>query len=185
MTHQAEASPVSFRVHVSRLPKRGMPVVIEATERQRAALAATHALASVDRYRAELLVSPWKRNGVQVEGKVEADIVQKCIVTLEPLPAHIAESVTAVFLPEDSKLGREGFGQGGEILIEVDGPDSPETFSGDSIDVGALAEEFFALAIDPYPRKADAALDRLAPELVVEPEEGELQKKLKSLLNKS
>ncbi len=134
---------------------------------------------------AELLVSPWKRNGVQVEGKVQADIVQECIVTLEPLPGHIAESVSSVFLPEDSKLGREGFGQGGEILIEVDGPDSPETFSGDSIDVGALAEEFFALAIDPYPRKPDAALDRIAPEPVTGPEEGQLRKKLKSLLDKS
>ncbi len=185
MTNPADTSPVSFRVHVSRLPRRGMPVVIEATDKQRAALARVHALASVERYRAELLVSPWKRNGVQVEGKVVADIVQECIVTLDPLPSHISESVSGVFLPEDSKLGREGFGQGGEILIEVDGPDSPETFSGDSIDVGALAEEFFALSIDPYPRKADAALDKIAPGLVAEPEEGELQKKLKSLLNKS
>lgn len=185
MMHPAEVSPVSFRVHVSRLPRRGMPVVIEATDKQRAALAEIHALASVERFRAELLVSPWKRNGVQVEGKVEADIVQECIVTLEPLPSHVTELVSGVFLPDDLKLGREGFGEGGEILIEVDGPDSPEIFSGDSIDVGALAEEFFALSIDPYPRKADATLDQVAPGLGAEPEEGELQKKLKSLLNKT
>ena len=75
----------------ARLPRRGMPVVIEATDKQRAALAEIHALASVERFRAELLVSPWKRNGVQVEGKVEADIVQECIVTLEPLPDHVTE----------------------------------------------------------------------------------------------
>lgn len=162
-----------------------MPVVIDADETQRAALSEVHALASVERFHAELLVSPWNRNGVRVEGKVAADIVQECIVTLEPLAAHIAEAVSAVYLPEDSKLGREGFGAGGEILIEIDGPDSPETFTGDSIDVGALAEEFFGLAINPYPRKGDVSLDVVRPDLLPEPEENALQKKLKALTGKS
>jgi len=38
-------------------------------------------------------------------------------------------------------------------MLDADGADSPETFVGDRIDVGAVAEEFFELAIDPYPRK--------------------------------
>ncbi len=58
------------------------------------------------------------------------------------------------FCPRISKLGRLGFHSGGEIVLDAEGPDSPETFSGDTIDVGALAEEFFELAIDPYPRKS-------------------------------
>ena len=43
-------------------------------------------------------------------------------------------------------------------MLDAEGPDSPETFTGDTIDVGALAEEFFGLAIDPYPRSQ--ALER-------------------------
>ena len=54
-------SPVSFFAHVGRLPERGMPVVIEADEEQRRRLAEDHGLIAVDRYRAELLVSRWKR----------------------------------------------------------------------------------------------------------------------------
>ena len=65
-------------------------------------------------------------------------------------------------LPEDSKLGREGFEGGGEILLDIYGSDSPETFAGDMIDVGALAEQFFALAIDPYPRKPGVSLTAAA-----------------------
>jgi uncharacterized metal-binding protein YceD (DUF177 family) len=42
------------------------------------------------------------------------------------------------------------------MLIDAEGPDMPETFEGDQIDIGAVAEEFFELAIDPYPRKIDA-----------------------------
>jgi hypothetical protein len=175
-------SPVSFVANVARLPQKGLPVVVEADERQRQSLAAEHDLLSVESYRAELLVTSWKRNGVKVTGRVEADITQACIVTLDPVSAHIDEPVEALFLPEQSKLGREGFEGGGEIILDADGPDSPETFSGDTIDVGALAEQFFGLAIDPYPRKPGASLEAAGDD---QPEESEFQKKLRSLLGKS
>ncbi|PBC01860.1 DUF177 domain-containing protein [Mesorhizobium sp. WSM3860] len=182
MKHAEPQSPVSFVANVARLPQKGLPVAIEADERQRAALAAEYDLLSVESYRAELLVASWKRNGVKVSGRVEADITQACIVTLEPVAAHIDEPVEALFLPEQSKLGREGFDGGGEIVLDADGPDSPETFSGDTIDVGALAEQFFGLAIDPYPRKPGASLEAAGDD---QPEESEFQKKLRSLLGKS
>ncbi|TIX10568.1 MAG: DUF177 domain-containing protein, partial [Mesorhizobium sp.] len=104
MKHIDPQSPVSFVANVARLPQKGLPVTIEADERQRAALAVEHELLSVERYRAELLVAPWKRNGVKVSGRVEADITQACIVTLDPVEAHIDEPVEALFLPEQSKL---------------------------------------------------------------------------------
>ena len=182
MKHVEKRSPVSFIANVARLPQKGLPVDVEADEIERAALAAAYGLLSVESYRAELLVSSWKRNGVKVSGRVEADITQACIVTLDPVAAHIDEPVEALFLPEQSKLGREGFEGGGEIVLDADGPDSPETFSGDTIDVGALAEQFFGLAIDPYPRKAGAALDVADDDAQ---EESDFQKKLRSLLGKS
>lgn len=183
MKHQEEStSSVSFDAHVSRLPQNGMPVRIEADPAQREALAKDHDLLSVERYVAELLVAPWKRHGVKVTGRVEADITQACVVTLEPVTAHIDEEVEGLFLPEDSKLGRQGFEGGGEIMLDAEGPDSPETFSGDTVDVGALAEQFFGLAIDPYPRKPGVTIDIASQEPA---EESEFQRKLKSLLGKS
>lgn len=175
-------SPVAYAVHVARLPQKGLRVLVEADAAQKLALASAHGLLSVEKWRAELEVTPWKRNGVRVEGKVRADITQACVVTLEPVTARIDEPVEGLFLPDTSRLGREGFGDGGEILIDAEGPDSPEVFSGDTIDVGALAEEFFGLAIDPYPRKRGVALD-LSHE--GEPEESEFQQKLRSLLGKA
>ncbi|CCV06449.1 conserved hypothetical protein [Mesorhizobium metallidurans STM 2683] len=182
MKHADSQSPVSFVANVARLPQKGLPVVIDADSGQRAALAGEHDLLSVESYRAELLVAPWKRNGVKVSGRVEADITQACIVTLDPVEAHIDEAVEALFLPQESKLGRQGFEGGGEILLDAEGPDSPETFSGDKIDVGELAEQFFGLAIDPYPRKKGASLEVAGD---AEPEENKFQQKLRSLLGKS
>lgn len=184
MRQEKARSPVSCRVHVGRLPQKGMPVTIEADASQREALAAWHGLTSVERYRADLVVSPWKRRGVKVEGRVEADITQECVVTLEAVRNRISEAVEGVFLPEESKLGRLGFEGGGEILLDAEGPDRPETFAGDSIDVGGLAEEFFALAIDPYPRRPGAVLPAAGQEEEEGPE-GPFQDKLQSLKRKS
>ncbi|MDP3897093.1 MAG: DUF177 domain-containing protein [Mesorhizobium sp.] len=156
MDHKPE-SPIAFPVSVRRLPQRGFPVLIEANERQRAQLAEAHMLLSVERFRADLLIRAWNRDGVQVTGTVTASIVQACIVTLEPIPAEIAESIDAVFVPESSPLAKPDIAEG-ELFLSADGPDGPETFDGETIDAGALAEEFFALAIDPYPRKQGAAV---------------------------
>ncbi|MGB3539866.1 MAG: DUF177 domain-containing protein [Mesorhizobium sp.] len=183
MNDVSPKSPVSFDIHVARLPQKGLPVTIDADLAERTALAREHGLLSVEAWRAELLVTPWKRNGVKVSGRVTAAITQACVVTLDPLEARIDETVEGLFLPEDSKLGRQGFGDAGEILIDADGPDSPETFSGDMVDVGALAEQFFGLAIDPYPRKQGAALDSAGDDEA--PAESEFQQKLRSLLGKS
>lgn len=163
-------SPVSFRVNVARLPSRGMPVHFEANEKQRAALADAHGLESVERFVADFTVANWKRNGVRVEGRVKAALTQACVVTLEPIEAKIDEPFETLFLPENSKLGRQGFETGGEIILDAEGDDSPETFSGDHIEVGALAEEFFGLAIDPYPRKAGAEIATEADDDDEEPE---------------
>jgi hypothetical protein len=160
-------------------------VKIAADEAQRALLAEVHDVVSVENWQAELLVAPWKRNGVKVSGRVEADITQECVATLEPIAAHISEEVSAIYFPEDSKLGRLGFHAAGEVHLDAEGPDSPETFSGDTIDVGALAEEFFGLAIDPYPRKEGAELDAGTAEEAEAEHFGPLHEKLKALRQKS
>src|SRR5690606_8445919 len=151
-------SPVSYPVNVSHLARSGLPVWLEADDKQRQALADDHDLASVESFRFDLKLAPWKGDGVRITGNVRAAITQTCVVTLEPLKADIDEIVDAILVPEGSNLANPDWAGHGELVIEADGPDMPETFSGDSVDVGALAEEFFVLAIDPYPRKEGASL---------------------------
>jgi uncharacterized metal-binding protein YceD (DUF177 family) len=175
------ASPVSFRVNINRLPAKGMPVRIEADADKRAALAEAHGLLSVERFVADVLVTNWKSDGVAVNGRVEAEITQACIVTLEPLQARIDEDVESVFLPANSKLMRME-DPSGELLIDPEGADVPEVLEGDSVDVGALAEEFFAVAIDPYPRKAGTEPLQFSDE--PDAPKGPLAEKLAALKNK-
>jgi len=178
-----ERSPIGFAVDVRRLPNKGFPVTIEADEAQRRQLAEAHGLEQVIRFEARLLVSEWKRDGVAVRGTVEADIVQACIVTLDPVAAHLSKTVDELFVPERSGLSRPDLREGGEMLLDAEGPDAPEVFAGDTIDVGAVAEEIFALAIDPYPRKPDAVLQS-APEAEGPEDENSLRAQLQRLTSK-
>lgn len=167
---RAEVSPVSYPVKVAHLPRSGTPVWLEADPRQLDALAAAHGLAEVRNFRFDLVLSPWKRDGVKAVGTVKADIVQECVVTLEPIESRIEEAFEAVFLPEGSKLLSPDVNDASELLIDAEGPDLPEPFAGDSIDAGAVAEEFFGLAIDPYPRKSGVSIDAAGPQEAVDGE---------------
>ena len=147
---------LSYPVSVAHVPGKGITVKIEADEKERAQLAENHELVSVASFTADFLITQWKKDGIKLRGHIEAQIVQACVVTLEPIDAVISEDVETVFVPENSRLARIRLDESGEMLIDAEGPDMPETFSGDRIDIGAVAEEFFELAIDPYPRKAEA-----------------------------
>ena len=161
--HEHEShGALSHKVSVNRLPQRGMPVRIEANDKERVALARDHGLVEVKSLVADLVVAKWRGDGVKVTGTIAAEIVQACSVSLEPMDAHVENDVDAVFVPEHSKLARMDADANGEILLDAEGPDSPETFAGDQLDIGQLAEEFFELGIDPYPRKAGAELPEMA-----------------------
>lgn len=154
----AGKSVLRYPVSVDRLPAKGLTVTLDADDREKAALAAAHGLEKVDSFHAELHLAPWKKQGVRVRGTVRAAITQACVVTLEPIDSVVEEEVDAVFVPERSRLARVDRDDLGELILDPEGPDMPETFSGDKLDTGAIAEEFFELGIDPYPRKEGAEL---------------------------
>lgn len=187
MTSTQAASPVSYKVNVTRIARSGLPVWLEADAEQRTALAAEHGLLSVESFRLDLRLTPWKGDGVKVTGHVVAAITQACVVTLEPVSARIDAPVETIFVPEGSKMAVPGWIERGEIVLAPEGPDAPETFSGDSVDVGALAEEFFALAIEPYPRKPGVSVETAADGRgdSGEGSRGLLYEKLRDLADKS
>ncbi|KQS80443.1 metal-binding protein [Rhizobium sp. Leaf384] len=106
---------------------------------------------------AELQIARWKKDGVRVKGRVTADLVQECVVTLEPVESHIDEPVEATFVPDGSRLARALTAETPETVIDPDGPDAPDVFVGDTIDIGQTVAEHVAMAIDPYPKKPGAA----------------------------
>jgi uncharacterized metal-binding protein YceD (DUF177 family) len=151
-------NPFSYAVKVAHISANAVDVRISANPEELAGLARLWNILDVKALSASFQIQRWKKDGVRVRGTVEADIVQSCVVTLDPIDFHIEEEVEVIFVPEGSKLARMPTAtESGEMLLDPEGPDAPEIFSGDTIDVGIVAAEHIALAIDPYPRKADIA----------------------------
>lgn len=147
--------PFSYLVKVGHVSANPVTVRLSADAGERAALAQTWKVLAVGMLEAELDVSRWKRDGVRINGTVRAQLTQACVVTLDPVEAQIEEPFEALFVPEGSRLARMEGGESGEVIVDAEGPDMPEPFTGDAIDAGAVVAEFVALAIDPYPRKDD------------------------------
>ncbi len=138
----------------ARLPATGVDVAFAASDEQRTALAAAYDLKAVDGLSVAATLTPASGGLVAVAGRVVADIVQSCVVSLEPVSQHIDEAFTVHFVAAESAGARPAR----EVAIDPDAPDPPEVMDGTTVDLGALAEEMFVLAIDPYPRAPGAEL---------------------------
>lgn len=151
-----EKPAFSFPVKVGHISANAVAIHVEANEAERKALADTWNILGVELLEADLQVARWKKDGVKVKGSIKAKVVQACVVTLDPVEALIEEDVESIFVPEGSRLARIAANDTGEMVLDPDGPDIPDVFTGDTIDIGEMVSEQVALAIDPYPRKPDA-----------------------------
>jgi len=136
---------------------RGYRTAIEANAAERAALAGRFGLLAPDRLAAKLELIREGGGEVRVAGAFEADVVQSCVVTLEPVVDHVAESFEVVFSPEAAAQD-----EGGEEALDEA---MPEPLAGDAIDVGELVAQQLALSLDPYPRRPGATVKARLAEL--------------------
>jgi uncharacterized metal-binding protein YceD (DUF177 family) len=118
-------------------------IEIDADETERGALATRFDLIAIDRLTARFTI---RRDaaGIVADGRIEAAVVQPCSVTGDPLPATVDEAVALRFV-ENSASGED------EVEL-VDRELDVMTYDGGAIDLGEVAAETMALALDPFPR---------------------------------
>ena len=144
-------------VRVDALPKDGLTQAIEANPAERAALAALNHLPAIAKLTATFELRRAGRGAVRVAGVVHAELTQTCVVSLEPFEATVDEPVEVRFAPPaDNGATRRGASAGQTEAILTEGVDPPDPIVDGRIDLGALAAEFMALGLDPYPRKPGA-----------------------------
>lgn len=92
---------------------------------------------------------------IHVSGHLSADVVQSCVVTLDPVPATVEADFDRLFsddVPDEVE---------GEVEIDPEA-DAPEPLVGGMLDLGEILAEELSLALEPYPRSPEA--DRLLAE---------------------
>ncbi|WP_296617930.1 DUF177 domain-containing protein [Sphingomonas sp.] len=122
-------------------------VEIEADAQERAALAKRFDLIGIERLTGSFTV---RRDaaGIVVEGRVAAAVTQACSITGDPLAATVDEPVALRFVPE---------GDAGQDEVELgDSEIDVIPYDGGAIDLGEVAAETMALALDPFPRGPNA-----------------------------
>ena len=154
------------RDELSKLPLRRS---IRATPEECSRLAERFGLLSLDLLEADLeikWVSPGVGGRLCVEGRFDARVTQRCVVSLEPVAASLRESFE-LFGESDSQRR----GEGDDATDEILDPDDEvfEVTGSEGLDLGELVAQQLSLALEPYPRKPGVVLeDRWANE----PEEG-------------
>ncbi len=125
-----------------------------ASDSERAALAARLGLVQLLSLEAALDLRVWRGCGLEVEGVLKARVVQTCVVSLEPLESAVeapirAQYLPAVMIPADSP-------EATEAALDPFAADPPELLpEGGRLDLGELVSQHLAVAIDPYPRRAN------------------------------
>jgi uncharacterized metal-binding protein YceD (DUF177 family) len=145
-------------VRVDALPPEGQVVTIEATPGEREELASFYQLPAIAALTATLRLEPSGRGGARVTGAVHGELTQVCVVSLEPFPATVDEAVDIRFAPQMAADSKSLPGKETETFSLAD-EDEPDPVINGKIDLGSLVAEFFALGLDPYPRKSGAVLD--------------------------
>jgi uncharacterized metal-binding protein YceD (DUF177 family) len=133
--------------------REGERIYLTADEQERGAVAKRLGLQQVERLEAHVTLA---KTGeiVRASGRLNASLDQSCVVTNEPVPAHIDEPFELVFLPEPPVTGHDEEIELGETDCDV------VFYDGAQIDLGTAIADTLALSLDLYPRSAgaDAAL---------------------------
>lgn len=158
-------------------------VLIEADERERAALAERFGVESIDRLAAEVGLDLCQK-GVRAEGSLKADITQMCAVSGEPFPVRIDETITLRFIEQGTSTLIPS--DEDEIDFELTADDCDEIeYGGESFDLGEAVAQSLGLAIDPYAEGPKAAAARKKAGIVEEgKQDGPLAQALRGLTKK-
>ena len=161
----ANALDPAWIVEVRAIGETGQTARYEATAEQRASLArdldliACHSLTVAYKLRSQ------HRGRYRLTGTINAAVVQRCIVTLEPVPSTVAEDLDIEFWPTDQLAAKPTPGVTQQPSDEHNdtadfaalGDEPPEPIEQGRIAIGRVVYELVSAGLDPYPRSPGAA----------------------------
>jgi len=132
-------------VDVSRMGRLEHRLEIKANAEERAALARRFDLVELDELTAALVLKKRGDGAVEMTGRWHARLAQRCVVTLEPVPAELGDEVRLFF-----------GGTGNASADPLDDEGWPEPIENGVIDAGEAVAQLMGVALDPYPRAPGA-----------------------------
>jgi uncharacterized metal-binding protein YceD (DUF177 family) len=154
----SDTLPFSRPIDVSAIPATGLERTIEAAAGERAAIAKEYGIPEVRSFAAAFTVGREAGGLIRVEGRVTADIIQNCVVSLVPVEQTIDEAVDFRLVEAGSRRAEALLRPAAEVISDPGAADPPDVLAGSTLDLGGVALEHFLLAVDLYPRAPGAEL---------------------------
>lgn len=154
LSEEAQSSPFVRKIKISEI-ENDLQKTIEPTEGEREAIRVLLELEALDGLVFSYRLREGRQGRVHLSGRLKANAIQTCVVSLEPLSTAIDIPVEVDFWPR---------AQVESLVQAADDPDRaaeiewPEVIEADAIDLGSLIYETLATALDLYPKKVGAKL---------------------------
>jgi hypothetical protein len=142
----ASIEPIGRSVVVDPWPSGGIELSLEATPEECRMLAERFDLVRVEGLTGHARLDRCGEGQlIRLRGRLEAQVVQSCVVSLEDVQSTVDEAFECRFVRPDA-------GVPDDLAWDQD----VEPLEGTELDVGEVFAQQLALALDPYPRAADA-----------------------------
>ena len=131
----------------------GERVELVADEAERKSVAGRLGLSDLDCLQAHATLTR-KDDLIEADGRIAASLTQSCVVTGVPVPSHVDEAFSLIFMPAPQ-------GNRSDEEVALGPADCDVVFYDEGIiDLGSAIADTLALSLNPYPRSAgaDAAL---------------------------
>jgi hypothetical protein len=158
----SEAPPLQRFFDLGRLSDAGHEIILAPSAAELQALAQWAEVSSIEGFTATIELTRKPGNHFLYEARFAADLTQGCVVTLEPVRAHLEGRFS-----RDLHLTRVSRRSVPEVEVLAAGAgddEAPEEITSTNYDLAGPVLEEFSLLIDPYPRAPGAAFESGAEE---------------------
>ena len=150
--------PYAVPFDLGGLSDRSVDLSIEPGAKERQSIAEWLGVMSVDALTAGVRLTRLGDERYRYEAQFSADVVQACVVTLAPVPSHLAAEFSREFRMEERSSARKMPAARSRAFANLD-EEEVEALQGSVLDLAAPVLEELSLALDPYPRAPGAAFE--------------------------
>jgi len=155
MTSEVQPAPLSRILNVDEIGDRASGEIV-ATRAEMDAIAGLLDLVRLEGLTFDYRFTHGVSGRLRLVGRLKADVTQTCVVSLDPLEARIDVPLEVEFWPEALLATAESNAELPGSVVVLDGP---EPIVCGRIDLGAVAYETLATALDPYPKREGVSFD--------------------------
>jgi uncharacterized metal-binding protein YceD (DUF177 family) len=141
-------APIQRIYNLADLSEAGYEKRVTATPDELKRIAEREGVEAVTAFDARMTLKRLAQKRFSYEAELSADVLQSCVVTLEPLQTHIVLSISRTLHYIPGRYDEKG----GMVSLSADDEDGPEEIDSLKYDLAGPLLEEFALALDPYPR---------------------------------